>query len=189
MPFEPKEKEPKLSDKTVNIINKCMGEKIDNEADDISRCKYKIMNELLNNQDLLRTLHNEEYDIDKEINGDSYRNICIFNFLKLPDLKDKVKNYVCFEINDDGWGDTTEKTIIFRCVSHIDDAKTDWGIPRQDLLGLIIKNMFDWSNLLGMRLVKKSDAGLFTNDGYYYREIIYRQNDPLNTYKKIHSRG
>ena len=51
-------------------------------------------------QDLLRTLHNDELaGADEIINGDAYRNICIFDFLKLPDNKSEVKNYICFEVD------------------------------------------------------------------------------------------
>ena len=191
MVFIQKEKEPLLSETIQNIINKSFGESIDCPSDDITRCKYKIMDVIVKNQDLLRTLHNENYiDNDKEqINGDTFRDVCIFNYLRLPDLKDKVKNYICFEVHDNTWGDYTEKTVVFRCVSYIDDTKTDWGIPRQDLLALIIKDEFDWSNIMGMRLIKQNDQGKITDDGYCYREIVYRSHDPLNTYKKINERA
>lgn len=189
--FEAKEKEPKLSADMQGILNRSMGDRDASEkVDDIYRSKYKIMKLLTENQDILNTLHNDDLaGVDEVINGDTYRDVCIFDFLKLPDNKSEVKNYVCFEINDNGWGETTEKTIIFRCVSHIDDARTDWGIPRQDLLAAIIKNQFDWSNVLGMRLRKDSDNGRVTDDGYYYREVIYRCTDALNPYQRMHQRA
>lgn len=189
--FEAKVKEPKLSMEMQGILERSMGDKeASPQADDIYRCKYKIMKMLTEDQDILTTLHNDELaGTDKIINGDAYRNVCIFDFMKLPDQKIEVKNYVCFEVNDNGWGDTTEKTVVFRCVSHIDDAKTDWGINRHDLLAAIIKNKFDWSNALGMRLIKLADNGKVTDDGYYYREVVYRCNDPLNTYQRMHGRA
>lgn len=185
--FEAKVKKPLLSDKMKDIIDKSTGERsLDCPTDDIIRYKYKIMKLLTSDQDILRTLHYEDaITDDKEINGDSYRNVCIFDHLKLPELKDKVRNYICFEANDNGYGEFTERTLVFRCVSHIDDVQTDWGVSRQDLLASIIKEKFDWSNVLGMRLIKQSDNGLVTNDGYYYREIVYRANEPLNTYNKL----
>ena len=188
--FEAKVKNPKLSEDMQGILNRSMGDKeASDKIDDIYRFKYKIMRMLVNDQDILRTLHNDDLEGNDEIiNGDAYRNVCIFDFLKLPDNKSEVKNYICFEVDSNGWGETTETTITFRCVSHIDDVETDWGISRQDLLAAIVKNKFDWSNAFGMRLAKTADIGRVTNDGYYYREVVYRCTDPLNSYKRINQR-
>lgn len=189
--FEPKQKEPKLSEDMQGILRRSMGERdASDKIDEIYRFKYKIMRMLTEDQDLLRTLHNDELaGADEIINGDAYRNICIFDFLKLPDNKSEVKNYICFEVDNSGWGETTESVITFRCVSHIDDVETDWGISRHDLLAAIIKNKFDWSNVFGMRLIKMHDLGRVTDDGYYYREVAYRSVEPLNSYKRINQRG
>lgn len=189
--FDKKELEPKLSQELQDIINRSIDSKTNNNTDDIFRYKYKIMKILTSSQDLLKTLHNDELQGSNEIiNGDLYRNVCIFDFMKLPNNKSQVKNYVCFEVNDNGAGDLTTKTIVFRTVSHEDDHVTDWNISRQDLLALIIKNEFDWSNVFGMHVEKQSDNGYVTSDGnesYYYREIVYRTAAPNNIYNKINN--
>ena len=188
--FNLKTKEPALSEDMELILNRSTGDDTDSlKIDDIVRCKYKIMKLLTEDVDILNTLHNVDLGAIKPLNGDAYRNVNIFDFMKLPSNKDIVNNYICFEINDNGRGSMTNKTIIFRCVSHISDVETDWGVARHDLLAAIVKNKFDWSNVLGMRLVKQSDNGLVTDDGYYYREIIYYQNDPLNTYQSMNNRA
>lgn len=186
--FEEKIKEPKLSTEMENIIKRSIDEKNNSNLDDIFRYKYKIMNMLTSNQDILHALHNDELCGDEDvINGDLYRDVCIFDFLKLPDLKDKVNNYICFEVNDTSYGNMVEKRIIFRTVSHKDDHKTDWSISRQDLLASIIKNEFDWSNAFGMHLEKERDEGLIADDNFYYREIVYRVSAPNNIYNKINN--
>ena len=118
------------------------------------------------------------------LNGDSYRDISIFNFLKIPDTQSKVKNYICFEVNDleqPRYKDNLLiKNIIFRTVSHEDDYKTDWGIARQDLLAAIIQSEFDWTNIFGMHIEKISDRGRVAENGYYYREFIYETTVPNN---------
>lgn len=188
--FTPKDKEPKLSAEMEDIINRSIDEKNNNNYDDIFRYKYKIMSKLTSNQDLLRTLHNDELEgNDKVINGDLYRNVNIFDFMKLPDAESKVKNYVCFEVNDFGYGDMLNKKIVFRTVSHIDDCKTDWGISRQDLLASIIKNEFDWSNMFGMHIEKENDSGYVSSNNYYYREITYKATTPNNIYNKLNNRS
>ena len=171
------------------ILNRSIDEKNSSNLDDIFRYKYKIMQMLISNQDILHTLHNDELSKGNEIiNGDLYRDVCIFDFMKLPDNKTEVKNYVCFEVNDvSSYDSLVNKRIVFRTVSHEDDYKTDWGISRHDLLASIIKNEFDWSNALGMHFEKESDNGYVTNDGYYYREIIYKIVSPNNTYNKLNN--
>lgn len=189
MIFDEKEKEPLLSEKMKGILNRSIDEKNSSNLDDIFRYKYKIMQMLISNQDILHALHNDELSKGNEIiNGDLYRDVCIFDFMKLPDNKTEVKNYVCFEVNDvSSYDSLVNKRIVFRTVSHEDDYKTDWGISRHDLLASIIKNEFDWSNALGMHFEKESDNGYVTNDGYYYREIIYKIVSPNNTYNKLNN--
>lgn len=186
MSFEAKEKEPKLSTEMQEILNRSLGEKNGKNVDDIFRYKYKIMNKLCANQDLLHTLHCEELaGNDDVINGDKYRNYCLFDYMKLPDFKDDVRNYICFEVNDNGaYNNLINKTITFRAVCHEDDCVTDWGISRQDLLASIIKNEFDWTNEFGMHYEKVNDVGRITDDGYYYREITYSIDEPNNNLNK-----
>lgn len=185
--FESKEKEPKLSKSMQDIIYRSIGEKGNANVDDISRYKYKIMKLLTSNQDILHALHNDDLAGNSEvINGDLYRNICIFDYMKLPDLKSEVKNYICFEVNDNNsYNGLTDKKIIFRTVSHESDCVTDWGISRQDLLAAIIKTEFDWSNAFGMHFEKVYDSGNIADGGYYYREISYNVQSPNNIRNKI----
>ncbi len=189
MTFEEKAKEPILSKKTQDIIERSMRETKGVAAiDDIYRYKYKIMNMLTSNEDLLRTLHCSKLETkDGVLNGDAYRDVCIFDFMKLPELKDEVNNYVCFEVEDAGYDSLATKRVIFRTVSHIDDHVTDWGIDRQDLLALIIKSQFDWSNDFGIHLEKLSDKASITNDGYLFREITYKTVNTGNQYNKINN--
>lgn len=184
--FEEKNKEPELSTELANIISRSTigGEK--SNYDDIARYKYNIMKLLLENHDLLRTLH---LDIDSKdkLNSEMYKDVCIFSYLKLPNNQSKVKNYVLFEVEDTCYGDLLNKRIIFRTVCHENDEHTDWGIARHDLLAVIIKNQFDWSNCFGMHVEKETDVGKVTNDGYYYREIVYKTTTPNNVIGKINS--
>lgn len=185
--FTQKEKEPKLSENIQDILNRSMGEKSDANVDDIFRYKYKIMKMLTSNQDLLHTLHNSSLaGNDENINGDKYRDVCIFDYMKLPELKNEVKNYICFEVDDStGYNSTVNKRITFRTVSHESDCKTDWAISRQDLLAAIIKTEFDWTNAFGMHFEKSSDNGYVADGGYYYREICYNVTAPNNIRNKI----
>ena len=191
MVFIAKEKQPILSAALQEVIERSQGEQNGAGLDDIVRLKHKIMQELTSNVDLLRALHNNELEAKivnwDNPNGDIYRDVNIFDFLKLPSLKDEIFNYVCFEaiMTSSYNNDFIITDIIFRSVSHANDMKTDWGIQRHDLLALIIKNEFDWTNKLGMTLVKISDDGKIGEDDFYYREIVYEAMIPNNHYNKL----
>ena len=145
--FVEKAKEPLLSQEMQDILSRSMQDADLGRIDDLWRYKYKIMKILLGNEDLLRTLHCAKIEEQGEqLIGEAYKDVCIFDFMKLPDLKDEIKNYVCFDVSDQGYEGMRNKKITFRVVSHIDDHVTDWGISRQDLLAMIIKNLFDWTN-------------------------------------------
>ena len=205
MALVPKQKEPPLSQAMQDIINKSHGDGGGECYDDNERFKYRIMKMLTENQDLLWTLHNKElegkfYTVKDEegndikmLNGDTYRNVSIFNFLKIPGTQSTVKNYICFEVNDIEQPrynkDFIIKNIIFRTVSHDDDFETDWGIARQDLLALIIQSEFDWTNAFGLHLEKVVDKGKIAENGYYYREFFYETSVPNNLRNKLKNGG
>lgn len=197
-----KQKEPKLSQEMQDIINRSHRDGEGDCYDDNERYKYKIMKMLTENEDVLWTLHNpeleEKYSHKDEngkiiLNGDAYRNVSIFNFLKIPDTQSKVRNYICFEVDDieqPRYNDhLLVKHIIFRTVSHDDDYKTDWGIARQDLLAAIIQSEFDWTNVFGMHLEKVMDKGRIAENGYYYREFIYETTVPNSLTNKAKNGG
>lgn len=182
----PKKLEPELSEDMLKVIAKSHG---DSDAgayyDDIESYKYKIMQKLTEDDDLIATLHNKDL---AGRSGDMYRSVNIFNFLKTPDTQSTVKNFVCFEVNDveqPRYNDALiKKYIIFRTVSHEDDVKTDYGIARHDLLAAIIKSKFDWTQEFGIHFEKIQDYGKVTDNGYYYREFIYETTTVNNLANK-----
>lgn len=217
--FVEKDREPKLSDSMKNLLNNTHLKKgvPTDKYDNIDMYKFLIMRELLNDQDILRTLHYEKLESntrevtlkDKfgnnildssgnpikttEIIGTGYQDKAIFNFLKIPDIQSEVKNYICFEVNDmeipRGSTVLMTKNIIFRTIAHESDYKTDWGIARQDLLAAIIKNKFDWTNIFGNHLELCSDRGKVADLGFYYREFIYETTTVNNLVNKAQNGG
>lgn len=191
-------KEPNLSPEMISIIEKSHRQGDGEGYDDIDSYKYLIMDILTKNQDILYTLHNadleqEDKKINGLLNGDLYRDVNIFNYLKIPNTQSIVKNYICFEVDDIEQVRYNEalitKQITFRTVSFSDDVKTDWGIARQDLLAMIIKSEFDWSNIFGMHISKVYDKGRVSEDEYYYREIIYETTTANNLVNKAKNIG
>lgn len=195
MTFKPKTKEPVLDKIFENNVLSSIGETPITSADEAKTLpllfyKTQILNALLNNQNLLHALHDEEYNDDGPLNGDLFRDRSIFNFLKLPNDKSIVKNYVCYEtqLSYNQGANAGELLVYFRVISHEDDCKTDYGVNRADLMAEIISHEFDWSNLLGFHLEKMSDFGETTNDGYIYRNLVYVAVSPNSNFNKVNSR-
>ena len=209
MPFQAKNKEPILSAYTLEMIDNSKKQQQGDPEDDIARIKFKISDVLCSDGDILRcfrnhelerrvpTLFDDEYlndkDKDKTHNGDCYKDVNIFNYLRIPNIQNDAKTYICFEVDDIQLPKFNEnlvtRNIIFRTVSHGDENKTDYGISRADLLGMIIKKRFDWTNMFGAHAVKVSDRGNLLESGYYYREIVYQITATNSVFSKINNSG
>jgi len=79
------------------------------------------------------------------------------------------------------------KQIIFRTIAHQDDVSTIWGIDRQDLLAALVKERFQWSNILGTQLIKTYDSGKVAENGYYYRNMYFEQTAPNDIQNRLKS--
>lgn len=209
MPFEAKHKEPILSDFTLDMIENSKKQQKGSPEDDIARIKFKILEQLCSDGDILRTFRNrtlekqvptlflDEYIHDKEKdkthNGDCYNNVNIFNYLRIPNIQNEAKTFICFEVDDVQLYRFNEnlqsRNITFRAVSHGDENATDYGLSRADLLGMIIKSKFNWTNMFGAHAVKILDQGSLLESGYYYRELVYQIKTPNEIYSKINNTG
>lgn len=206
-----KQKEPKLSEEMQKILKQSQEGGKDYCGNELARYKYKIMQLLTQNQDILWTLNNKDLEKQKKIitndngdkteylNGDLYRYVNIFDFLRIPDIQSEVENYVCFEVHDVETPrynkDFIIKNIVFRTLSTDKGYITDWGISRHDLLAVIIQTQFDWSNIFGTHIEKVSDYGESINVGrslnkdFYYREFVYEQKIPNSPANKFRNGG
>lgn len=180
--FSKKALEPLLSPEIENILNRSKGEEISKDpnivtrSDDVFRYKHRIMKCLLGCEDLLRAIHEEGLSDKPYLNGDDFKDVCIFDYLRLPELQSETSNFVCFEINTSSGGDRDLiVTLIVRVVASTMDNKTDRGINRQDLMSMIISEKLDWSYIFGgQTFYKVSDTAGFHDKGFYYRDLIYR---------------
>lgn len=156
--------------------------------DGISYAKQKILEDIYLDPDIFEVLHNEELEAQNAPPED-YHNVNIYSYLKIPDAQSKVKNFLCFEVNDLEISYQNRimitKQVIFRTVSHKDDVETIYGIDRQDLLAALIKERFNWSNLLGTQLVKTYDSAKVAENGYYYRNIYFQQITPNDIQERL----
>lgn len=168
--------------------------------DETIQYKEKIKNALMQSPALLYALNNpqlepELFDADGNINWnpethepygawDEYfgENENIRPFLFFPETQVEVKNYICYEVEFDElprYSDNLKYTqITFTIFAHehntIDELT---GIPRHDLIGSIIRERFNWSNIFGMQVHLISNKESVTDTHYLVRTLIFQLTD------------
>lgn len=134
--------------------------------DDIIRKKRLIEQILYSDEDIIEILDNTNLDpgTPEEYVGEN-----IFSFLRVPGTQDISKNFITFIIDDVGRtpGNQVMKLqyVQFVVFVHKDLVKTKYGMARHDLLGYLIRDIFNLSNCLGpqMELVSNKE-GIADND-------------------------
>ena len=140
---------------------------IQNINDDISVMKRQIKQKLIDDPDILEALHSE---IDIE-SPDEFLDTHIFGFIRIPGTQDTVRNFICVtvdDIEDHKFNEVMKiQQITFTVICHLSDMKTEYGIDRHDLLGYLIRDTFNWTNMFGLQYhliyIKES-----TIDGDFY---------------------
>jgi len=141
---------------------------IQNLNDDIGKMKRQIKQMLIADTDILEVLHNPDIDIDSP---DEFLDHNIFGFIRIPNTQDIVRNFICVTIDDIEEHRFNEvmklQHITFAVICHLSDMKTEYGIDRHDLLGYLIRDSINWTNLFGLqfKLVYNKES---TIDGDYY---------------------
>ena len=115
-----------------------MKRNIQKVSDDIIEMKRLIKQKLIADKDILEALHNPDITLDSP---DEFLDNNIFGFIRIPTTQDTVRNFICFTVDDIEEHQYNEvmkiQYIQFNCICHLDDMKTEYGIDRHDLLGLI----------------------------------------------------
>lgn len=140
---------------------------IQNIDDDISKMKRQIKQMLIADTDILEAL-NSSIDIDSP---DEFLDEHIFGFIRIPSTQDTVRNFICVTVDDIEEHRFNEvmklQDITFTTICHLSDMKTKYGIDRHDLLGYLIRDSINWTNLFGLqfKLIYNKES---TIDGDYY---------------------
>ena len=171
----------------------------DTPDDDNIRYKEKIHDALLNNAELLYALNNEELEselfdgdrlnVDKETGellGEVDRyfgdNSNIRPYLFIPDTQTDVKHYVGYQVAFDElprYSNIQKYTEITFNIFVNGKDRTDklTGIPRHDLIASIIRERFNWSNIIGMQTHLISNKESMTDNDYIVRTLIFQITD------------
>ena len=151
---------------------------IQNINDDISSMKRQIKQTLIADTDILEAL-NSDIDIDSP---DEFLDTHIFGFIRIPNTQDTVRNFICVTVDDIEEHRFNEvmklQNITFTTICHLSDMKTKYGIDRHDLLGYLIRDSINWTNLFGLqfKLIYNKES---TIDGdYYCRTLKFEATKP-----------
>ena len=131
--------------------------------DDIIEIKRLIKQKLISDPDILEALHNPDIDMDSP---DEFLDNNIYGFIRIPTTQDTVRNFICFTVND------IEPD---RYNTHM---KTEYGIDRHDLLGYLIRDIFNWTNDFGLQFKLIYNQESAVDSDYYCRTLKFEASKP-----------
>lgn len=154
--------------------------------DDIVRAKRKIKQRLINDPDIIEALDNPALNPEEP---DTYMYTNIFDYIKIPGVTTEKLNFVTFDIKQENILTTNDymkqNTYIFTVIVYEDKAVTEYGMSRVDLLSYLIRDLFNYSNCVGTRLVLYQNTPAIT-DGYWIsRSLYFREYLPNSPYKGV----
>lgn len=172
--------------------------------DEAIQYKEKIKKTLMKCPELLYALHEKELECElfcENENGDLVLNIDketgellgevdryfgdrsnIRPYIFIPETQTDIKHYVCYQVMFDEiprYNDVQKYTqvtfTIFVNGSDREDELT--GLPRHDLIGSIIREKFNWSNIFGSQTHLISNKESTTDNNYLVRTLIFQLVD------------
>lgn len=106
----------------------------------------------------------------------------IVPWLKLNGIQKEVLNFIMYDIYDDRVSYTNKaiknQYLEIMILCHENNMDTEYEIPRTDLLDWIIKDLFNWSNVLGNQLKLTSDNVRIIDNVYYARTLLFLMTAP-----------
>lgn len=147
--------------------------------DDISLSKRIIESVLCNDPDVIEILDNTTLDPNMP---DEYLYENIYPFIRIPGTQDESKNYICYSIDDlsaNEFNDCIKQQYVqFTIFVHKDLVKTKYGVARHDLLGYLIRDLFNRSHLFGHELKLVYDREGVTDTDYTTRTLKFQLITP-----------
>lgn len=147
--------------------------------DDISLIKRIIETVLCNDPDIIELLDNRDLDPSQP---EEYMFTNIYPFIRIPGTQDISMNFICFSVDD--LQEETRNDIIkqqyiqFVVFAHKDLVKTNYGVARHDLLGYILRDLFNRSYIFGHSLKLVSDREGVTDTDYCTRTLKFQLTTP-----------
>lgn len=150
--------------------------------DDIIRKKRIIEQVLCTDEDIVEILDNP--DIDPTCPEDLvYQNL--YPFVRIPGTQDVARNYICYTVDDmeRSPSNPAMKSQYIQFVIFVpkDLITTKCGVSRHDLLGYLIRDIFNLSNQLGPQMELISNREGVTDTDYLTRTLKFELIDDNST--------
>jgi hypothetical protein len=150
--------------------------------DDIIRKKRLIEQILYSDEDIIEILDNPNLSPDTP---EDYVGENIFGFLRVPGTQDVSKNFITFIVDDMGRTPNNQvmksQYVQFVVFVHKDLVDTKFGMARHDLLGYLIRDIFNLSNKLGPQMELVSNREGITDTDFYTRTLKFELIDDNST--------
>ena len=150
--------------------------------DDIIRKKRLIEQILYSDEDIIEILDNPNLNPNTP---EDYVGENIFPFIRIPGTQDISKNFITFMIDDMGRTPNNQvmksQYVQFVVFVHKDLVKTKYGMTRHDLLGYLIRDIFNLSNKLGPQMELVSNKEGVTDTDFYTRTLKFELIDDNST--------
>lgn len=157
------------------------------DEDDI-RYKEIIKKMLISNDKIIYLLHNEELE-SEDVDNDEYLNVNILPYYLIAPTQTSVQNYICFEtsFNEVSRGNSiikNQQVIFYVLCHHADIIEKYTNTARHDLIGAVLIDMFQGSNIFGTQLKLMSDVPSVVDTNYACRTLIFEQLTVNSLYGK-----
>lgn len=157
---------------------------IQNIDDDIAFIKRAIKNKLIEDKDILEALNNKDLDIDEP---DSYLDVNIYGYLRVPQTQETARNFICFTVDDieaDRNNEAMKKQYIqFHAICHLDNMKTNYGMDRHDLIAYLIRDDINWTDVFGTQFKLIENKERAVDSDYYCRTLVFEATRTNSLYK------
>ena len=147
--------------------------------DDNIRFKEIIKKNLIDDPLIIYLLNNKELE-ENEADPSDYLGVNILPAYLIHPTQHNVQNFICYEVGFKELERYNSKFKLLQITFYIlCEEKTNiekrTGIARHDLIGSLIIDIFNWSNIFGPQIHCVSDLPSVTDSDYATRTITFEQ--------------
>lgn len=156
------------------------------DSDNI-RYKEIIKKSLINDPLIIYLLNNKELE-DDDADPSDYLGVNILPMYLIHPTQHNVQNFICYEVGFKELQRYNSKMKLLNITFYIlceekNNIEKSTGIARHDLIGALIMDIFNWSNLFGCQIHCVSDMPSVTDNDYATRTLIFEQTTDNNLAK------
>lgn len=154
--------------------------------DDICNYKRIIKEKLYSDPDIIEVLDNSNLSPDEP---DTYVDVNIFDYIRIPGTTTEKLNYICFDLRQDNLTEQNNHIknfmLVFNVYVHEDYMKTPYGVTRHDLLGYLIRDIFNYSNMFGPQLELITDTPGMMDTQWQSRCLTFKEKLPASLNRAV----